>query len=55
MSSPQVLSAVERGSRAWTRETIDDADSWYYTLSPDCLAALDAFVRAPAESSPAGH
>ena len=44
-SSTQVLSAVERGSRAWTHETIDDAGSWYYTLSAACLAALDTFVQ----------
>ena len=45
MSSPQALTTVERGSQAWTRETIDDADSWYHTLSANCLAALDAFVE----------
>ena len=45
MSNPQALTTVERGSRAWTRETIDDPTTWYYTLSPDCLAALDAFVE----------
>lgn len=45
MSNPQALTTVERGSRAWTRETIDDSDSWYYTLSADCLATLDAYIQ----------
>ncbi|MDE2992471.1 MAG: TauD/TfdA family dioxygenase [Chloroflexota bacterium] len=51
MTSPQALTTVERGSRAWTRETIDDPTTWYYTLSPACLAPLDAFVECHRSNS----
>lgn len=31
--------------RAWRASTIDDRSSWYYPLSPRCLAALDETIR----------
>ena len=30
---------------AWRSNTIDDRQSWYYSLSPRCLAALDETIR----------
>jgi alpha-ketoglutarate-dependent taurine dioxygenase len=37
------LTSTDR--RAWRADTIDAHSSWYYPLSPRCLAALDETVR----------
>jgi alpha-ketoglutarate-dependent taurine dioxygenase len=40
-----MLSHPLTDARAWRSDTIDDRQSWYYPLSPRCLAALDETIR----------
>ena len=40
-----MLNEILSDERAWTASTIDDASSWYYSLSEKCLSSLDEFVR----------
>ena len=45
MNLSPTLNHIITDTRAWTRITADDPANWYYTLSPQCLAARDQFVR----------
>ncbi len=44
MASTQILSEVITDQRAWTAQTIDEGESWRYTLTPECLVELDEFL-----------
>jgi alpha-ketoglutarate-dependent taurine dioxygenase len=39
-----MLTRTINDPRAWRSETLDDRPSWYYPLSPRCLAALDETI-----------
>jgi alpha-ketoglutarate-dependent taurine dioxygenase len=39
-----MLTHIITDGRAWRLNTIDDRQSWYYPLSPRCLAALDETI-----------
>lgn len=51
MATTQILSEVITDQRAWTAESIDDGDTWRYTLTPDCFAELDEYL-AQCQRSP---
>ena len=40
-----MLTQTITDARAWRSDTLDDRRSWYYPLSPRCLAALDETMR----------
>jgi alpha-ketoglutarate-dependent taurine dioxygenase len=39
-----MLTSALNDRRAWRADTVDGPESWYYLLSPRCLAALDATI-----------
>ncbi len=46
MSTTSTLSTAPASNpRAWSADTIDTPDSWYYRLSDRALAALDQVLR----------
>lgn len=44
MASTQILSEVIDDQRAWTADSIDEGESWRYTLTPACFVELDEYL-----------
>ena len=45
MSRLQMLTDTVADERTWCANTIDETASWHYSLSEECLSALDEFIQ----------